>query len=481
VGSVSDALPEGFKERMRELLSDEFQAFLDSFDQPRIRGLRLNPQKTTAAELADLLGVPLEPVPWCPTGFTFPSDVPLGGHPAHLAGLFYLQEPSSMSPAEVLAPQAGWSVVDLAAAPGGKTTHLAPLVGENGLVVANEFVPSRLRPLHDNLDLWGATNVVTVSRDIRQLARLDMLFDGAVLDVPCSGEGLFRRNPASIAQWSPGVVQGSARRQARLLAESARLVRPGGNLVYSTCTFEVEENEARLADFLSTTPGWTLDDCTKSRGFVSGVPLPPAATERAARLWPHRVRGEGQFVARLTRSENGSGQYEPAAADGGARRRRPGERSTSSPKAAGTQVKRAWGEFHESVAPRFQAPEERLLIRDDRVFLLPNQQPPVSLDVLARPGLPLGRLRPGRFEPHPALATAMSVEDVDARVNWRSSDPDLAAFLRGDSVASRGPDGWVLVCFERWGIAWAKRSGGMLKNMLPRHLRSTSSISTRTR
>lgn len=475
VETVSAMLPPAFLDRVRPLLPEGLDAFVSAFDLPRVRGLRLNPDKVGIDELRALLDVPLEPVPWCPTGYTFPSDRSLGGHPAHLAGLFYLQEPSSMAVAEAVrpvAPRPGWSVIDLAAAPGGKTTHLSHLAGRDGLVVANEVIGSRLRPLHDNLDFWGARNVVTMSTALDDLGGSGVRFDAAVLDAPCSGEGLFRRHPESIREWSPDIVLGSARRQARLLTEAARLVRPGGVLVYSTCTFAVEENEERVAEFLTKVPGWELDRTTPAPGFAAGMSLPPAPTERAVRLWPHRLAGEGQFFARLRRT--GDQPAELSAADEPARRkRRAGRRPAGKPepgKVTEAEIRRAWQEFRARTTPGLEAPEERVLIRDDRAFLLPATSP-VPADRLARPGLPLGRLRPGRFEPHPALATALAEAEVAQRVSWRWGTPELASYLRGETVPSDGPDGWVQVCFESWGLGWAKRTQGVLKNMFPAHLR----------
>jgi 16S rRNA C967 or C1407 C5-methylase (RsmB/RsmF family)/NOL1/NOP2/fmu family ribosome biogenesis protein len=432
------ALPEAFLERMRPLLSEQFDAFVASFGRPRTRGLRVNPAKSTGAELAELLEVPLDPVPWCPGGFAFPADVSLGGHPAHLAGLFYLQEPSSMAPAQALRPVPNAAVIDLAAAPGGKTIALASFVGPAGVVVANDAVPSRLRGLHDSLDLWGAANVVTVSRPVADLAAdAAESFDAALLDAPCSGEALFRRNPATVREWSVGTVEGSARRQRQLLAASADLVRPGGALVYSTCTFETVENEDCVTDFLEATDGWTL--------------------ESTDRLWPHQVSGEGQFYSRLVRT--GTTGAAPAV--------RPRRTAIAGP----VHTAAAWRRFVDQTMAGADMADGRLVERADRLFCAPEHDPGLPADMLARPGLPLGRMRPGRFEPHPALATALQPTKVADRVGWALRSPQLRAYLRGETVPDRGPDGWVLVCFERWGLGWARRSGGVLKNAFPAHLR----------
>jgi 16S rRNA C967 or C1407 C5-methylase (RsmB/RsmF family)/NOL1/NOP2/fmu family ribosome biogenesis protein len=455
---------------MSVLLPDELPGFLASLDQPRERGLRLNPAKTGPGELAGLLRLPLEPVPWCRTGFSLPGQTLLGGHPARLAGLFYLQEPSAMSAAEALAPKEGWRVIDLAASPGGKTTHLASLVGPRGLVVANEVSARRLGTLHHNLDMWGSGQVVTASLPLGELAVSGALFDAALLDAPCSGEGMFRHSPSAIRDWSPEAVRGAARRQRRLLAGAARLVRTGGVLVYSTCTFELDENERRIAEFLADSSGWIVEDAVRWPGAVPGYALPGAPTERTARFWPHLVAGDGQFVARLRRTGGDDGAPDPAG--DGTQRSRKRRRGTAPAAPDPAATRRAWHEFQRQIAADLETPAELLFARGDRLFLLPPLMDGLPPERLTRPGLPLGRLRPGRFEPHPALASALGHTMVSSHVSWAPDDPRLAGFLRGAAIPDGGADGWVLVCMQRWGVGWARRSGGVLKNMIPAHIRT---------
>lgn len=458
---LADQLPDQFRLAMQELLPDDFDAFVASFGEPRSRGLRLNPAKITAEELAEILDTELAPLPWTPLGYLLAPHTRLGGHPAHLSGLFYLQEPSAMAVASALDPAPGSSVLDLAAAPGGKTTHLASLVGDDGLVVANEVVGSRLRPLHDNLDLWGATNVVTSNLPADQLAATGLMFDAVVLDAPCSGEALFRRDPDALRHWKPTSVEGAARRQRALLRDSAQMVRPGGLLIYSTCSFGLAENERQVADFLADTDGWTIEACNERLGASPGIPFPPAATEGAARFWPHRQPGEGQFVARMRRSDDRSGQ----ATEHGGRRQGRGQIPRS------TKVTTAWHEFAETYLVDFDAPEERLAVRGDKIWLLPTTESGLGQQLLSQPGMPLGRLRPGRFEPHPALAGALGSSRSADFVSWSDDSADLAAYLRGETIRHAGPNGWVLVCYRRWGIGWARRTKGVLKNLYPQHLR----------
>ena len=458
---------------MRALLGEEeFGAFLDALVRPRVRGLRLNPAKVGAQELGTLLGLELKPVPWCPTGFLVDGGRPLGAPPAHLAGLFYLQDPSAMSVVEILDPEPGWRVVDLAAAPGGKTTHLLSRLGPTGLVVANEVVGRRLRPLHENLDRWGAAGVVTAGAELDRLAGwAPEFFDAALLDAPCSGEALFRRDPAAASQWSPAVVAGSARRQHRLLGQATDLVRPGGTLLYSTCTFEVEENEEQVVGLLREHPDWELVDIKRRPGFDPGVSLPPWPTDRTVRLWPHRVSGDGQFVARLRRRDRPSG----GELDSRGRRRRPdspARRPRPEDLKLELQLAAQWEAFVAETAPGLQLPAGRLLARGPYLYHLPAAAEELSAPALARPGTPLGMSRPARFQPSQALAGLLGPGRVSGSVSWSPEDPRLAAFLRGETVDDPGADGWVLVCYARWGVGWGRRTGGVIKNFLPHHLRT---------
>jgi 16S rRNA C967 or C1407 C5-methylase (RsmB/RsmF family) len=301
-------LPGAFQARMRELLGDEAPAFLDSLGRPVVRAVRANPGKLDPADLPGLLGIDPDPVPWCREACFLPTGVRAGDTVAHAAGLFYVQEPSAMAVGEALDVRPGQRVLDLTAAPGGKTTLIAGRLGAEGVVVANELQRSRVQALVDNLDRWGSWRTAIASEAVAGLAdRLPGIFDRVLLDAPCSGEGLFRRSPAAAAQWRPGHVRGSADRQRGLLADAARLVGPGGILVYSTCTFAPEENEQQVAGFLAAHPGWELGEIPWHEGFASGrpdwSPGGPPDLERTVRLWPHRVQGEGHFIAKLVRPE----------------------------------------------------------------------------------------------------------------------------------------------------------------------------------
>jgi 16S rRNA C967 or C1407 C5-methylase (RsmB/RsmF family)/NOL1/NOP2/fmu family ribosome biogenesis protein len=495
-------LPEAFVARMRELLGPEAPAFLDSYRRPGQRAVRANPLKLDPANLPALLGTDPDPVPWCPEGFYLPQGTRVGDTLAHAAGLCYVQEPSAMAVAEALDVRPGQWVVDLAAAPGGKATQIAGRLGGHGLVVANEVQPSRTRPLADNLDRWGSARTMLAGETVARLAeRLPQRFDRVLLDAPCSGEGLFRRNPAAAAQWRLGHVRGSADRQRALLADAAALVRPGGVLVYATCTFAPEENEQQVAGFLATHPGWELLDIPWHEGFEHGRPdwSPEGSPElaRTVRLWPHHVRGEGHFIAKLGRSAGASMDPE-VRRDPASRRQVPRRGSVAQPEREGRRVSTAplgregwrvsrtprgrgdragrravldaWRGF---MADALEGGPGEVTVVGERAYLVPDPEVGGVGVRLVRPGLLLGRVRPGRFEPAHALAMAAGV--VDARRVRAMDDREAAAWVGGEALARDGPDGWTVVTWRGWPLGWGRAAGGTLKNHYPKGLRTMRS------
>ena len=454
---MAAGLPGAFEARMRELLGPEAPAFLDSYRRPAQRAVRANPLKLDPAALPDLLGIPPDPVPWCPEAWFLPEGARVGDTLAHAAGLCYVQEPSALAAAEALDVRPGQRVLDLAAAPGGKATQAAGRLGGHGLVVANEVQRGRVQALADNLDRWGSWRTVIAGETVARLAdRLGGAFDRVLLDAPCSGEGLFRRNPAAAVQWRPGHVRGNAERQRGLLADAARLVRPGGALVYSTCTFAPEENEHQVAGFLATHPGWQLADIPWREGYTPArpdwSPSGPPDLSRAVRLWPHHLRGEGHFIAKLTRPKEVSDR-----GDGG--------RRVSTAPAAGPALD-AWRGFAEDAL----AVEVPAVAVGERAYSIPDAELAAAGVRLVRPGLLLGRARPGRLEPAHALAMAAG-PTVARRVRELDED-EAAAWVRGETLDAQGLAGWTLVTWTGWPLGWGRGAGGVLKNHYPKGLRT---------
>lgn len=469
-------LPPDFVESLRGLVpADEHAALVASFDQPRQRGLRVNTRKAAAADVSRLLGVTLTPVPWCADAYLLPAGHPgIGAHPAHLAGLIYLQEPSAALAVAAAGVEPGALVVDCAAAPGGKTLQLADAVGSSGLVIANEVSRPRLQPLHDNLDLWGADRVLTTSTGVDQLAAhavwADVFLerggaDVVLLDAPCSGEALFRRSDGARREWSLRRVAGCASRQADIVTAAARLVRPGGRLVYATCTFNLQENEQRVQAVLDA------GDFTLLPVRMPGVSPGLAGLPECGRVWPHRAAGEGQFVAVLERVAGEAASPPPAPLPSAGRPRRSRPLDTGPAPADVTEAFQAWAAA--AWQPNVQAAlSVDGIVRGTRLFVPPSGVDSVAASACARPGVLAGELRPGRFEPGAALATFLTADDAQHALRLQVDDPRLGDYLAGAEIADPGTDASVLVCLERWGLGWARRRGGVLKNGLPGWVRA---------
>jgi 16S rRNA C967 or C1407 C5-methylase (RsmB/RsmF family)/NOL1/NOP2/fmu family ribosome biogenesis protein len=464
---------------MRELLGPEAPAFLDSYRRPAERAVRANPLKLDPADLPGLLGIDPDPVPWCREAFFLPEGVRVGGTLAHAAGLCYVQEPSALAVGEALDPRPGERVLDLAAAPGGKTTQIAGRLGDRGVVVANEVQRTRVQALADNLDRWGSWRTVIAGETVARLAeRLGGAFDRVLLDAPCSGEGLFRRNSAAAAQWRPGHVRGNAERQRGLLADAARLVRPGGALVYSTCTFAPEENEHQVAGFLAAHPGWRLAEIPRRDGYTPArpdwAPDGPPELSRAVRLWPHHLRGEGHFIAKLTCPGGpGAGGPAPRARGNPTARDRAPRRGKAPDRATGRRrlstapaALDAWRGFAEEAL----AVEVPAVVVGERAYRVPDEELAGAGARLVRPGLLLGQARPGRFEPAHALAMAAGPA-VGRRVR-ELDEGEAAAWVRGETLDADGLVGWAMVSWRGWPLGWARGAGGVLKNHYPKGLRT---------
>ena len=300
-------LPDMFCRRMRALLGSEADAFFASYERPRAVGLRFNPRKTPDLPL-DFVR---EPVPWAVHGCYYDPDARPGLHPYHDAGLYYLQEPSAMAPASLLDAQPGERVLDLCAAPGGKSTQLASAMQDRGLLVCNEIHPKRARVLSGNVERLGFPNALVLNESPERLsARFPGWFDRVLVDAPCSGEGMFRKEDAAVTDWSEDTVAMCAARQKTILDEAAKLLRPGGRLVYSTCTFAPEENEGVIARFLATHPDYRIE-AVDAPYFAPGRPEWADGNPDLAhclRLWPHLLKGEGHFAAVLRRTGGESGE-----------------------------------------------------------------------------------------------------------------------------------------------------------------------------
>jgi len=464
-------LPEAFLIKMERLLGEEYPAFLESYSRERLQGLRLNPLKIGGREERQrLIGrFGLTKIPWAEDGYYYDKESRPGKHPWHDAGAFYIQEPSAMAAAELLGAKPGEKVLDLCAAPGGKTTHIAGQLLGQGLLVSNEVHPARAKILSQNVERMGIGNGVVTCEEPEVLARrFPCFFDRIMADAPCSGEGMFRKDEGARTQWSQENVVMCAKRQAGILDCGAAMLRPGGRMVYSTCTFSPEENEGSISAFLKRNPDFHVEKAAAWGGFDRGKPQwAESGQEELAytfRIWPHHVQGEGHYVAVLKKEEG-------AAGDG---RKKP----KTPPYIKDKQVKTIWQEFclntlTEDGIRRFGGEaEERLALFGEQVYLVPGKMPDYAGLRVLRAGLHLGTLKKNRFEPSHGLALYLKREQVKRWRDCEAEGREMAAYLRGEPLqAAEGSSGWVLVAAGGYSIGWAKQTGQVLKNHYPKGLR----------
>ncbi len=428
-------LPQLFLQRMQIQLGEEYPDFLKSLERPRAVALRFQPQKGPAPALPWLQ----QPVPWEPNGWYYDPAARPGLHPYHEAGVYYLQEASAMAPVQLLDPGPGEKVCDLCAAPGGKATQIAGRLAGEGLLVCNEFNPKRAKILSRNIERMGIANALVTNEHPEKLAKhLEGFFDRVLIDAPCSGEGMFRKEEAAVTDWSEETVQMCARRQGEILASGAKLLRPGGRLVYSTCTFAPEENEMAVASFLESHPEFEPE-------YVQ-APWFTAGENGSFRLWPHKLLGEGHFAAVLRKV----GGEEARGSDGG----------------SGQKLPEQWVRFARELDIRL--PQGKAIFFGQSLYWAPMELPRLQGLKVLRPGLELGEVKKDRFEPAHALALWLSSCAVCA--DFPADSPEIAAFLAGNVIASE-KRGWCLVTVDGYSLGWGKGDGTVLKNHYPKGLR----------
>ncbi len=434
-------LPEKFIEKYRNLLGDEADDFLATFDQEAISGFRVNPLKTAQQAFDD----PIPNTPWGHYGKVS------GKSPEHVSGLVYSQEPAAQMVAQVASPQENMRVLDLAAAPGGKSTHLLSYMNNTGVLVSNEISSKRSKILVENIERFGARNVVVTNESSQKLAKVfKNYFDLIVFDGPCSGEGMFRKDPSATQYWHEGYPAECAALQKEILEEAMKMLAVGGTLVYSTCTWSPEENEEVVKWLLENYDYLELVNVEKINGMVEGIDLP-----EVARMYPHHFKGEGQFVAKLRDT------------------RAPEARSIKPIKSNLTKAQlKLWQDFaKQHIKVDFKG---ILQTFGDNLYLLPEGLPDLSKLKIARNGLHLGTFKKNRFEPSFALGLSLSPDDVEQFV--KIDIEQFKVYASGNIVKLEEPisNGWYLVTINGNGMGFAKITGNILKNYFPKGLRFNS-------
>lgn len=458
-------LPIEFEKKMKAFLGNEWDDFLYSYDNNRFQALRFNTLKVQSPEermriLKTLKISSDKKVSWANEAYYFDENVRPGKHPYHEMGLYYIQEPSAMSAAALLAPKPGMRVLDLCAAPGGKSTQLATYLGDSGLLVSNEINTQRSRILSQNIERMGIKNAIVTNEDSFVLAsHFPGFFNAIQVDAPCSGEGMFRKLPEAIEQWSMENVAICAARQKEILDNAAVMLKPGGVIVYSTCTFSREENEDVIEYFLERHTDFTL--------------------EEMERFWPHKVDGEGHFVAKLVRRGSINEFVE---ADGKTKKNKNSKNRKNETKTALTKENmKLLSEFlDETISDDMAAliKNSRLVMFGEQLYRMPDMEVDIKGLKVQRAGLHIGEFKKQRFEPSHSLALALKLSEAKNVVKLTCDNPQTIGFFNGQSVmlsdeqAAECKKGWALVCVDGYPAGWGKVNGTQVKNHYPKGLRN---------
>ena len=448
-------IPKQFTERMRDMLGGEYAAFEESYQRERYQALRVNPRKVGGDQAR--LPFHLTKVLWEPDGFYYGSGDHPGRHPYHDAGLYYIQEPSAMLPARLLDVAKGERVLDLCAAPGGKSTQLGAALDGAGLLVSNEIHPARAKVLSENIERMGIGNALVLNETPQRLAEVfGDYFDKILVDAPCSGEGMFRKNEDAVKEWSLENVRLCAKRQDEILDCAAGMLRLGGRMVYSTCTFAPEENEGSVGRFLQRHPEFEAESIPLLDGMSRGFSLTTDETRKAVRLWPHRVKGEGHFAAVLRKTgdtERGARAHPPGGEESGGRK----------------EEYKSYLEFEREYLRK--KIEGKFLSFGEQLYLIPEATPLLRGLKVLRPGLHLGTLKKNRFEPSHALALALCKEEARFCCNLEAQGSEIKWYLGGQTFPWEGGKGWHLITVDGYSVGWGKLAGGVMKNHYPKGLR----------
>ena len=480
-------LPIEFEKKMKAFLGNEWEEFLYSYDNNRFQALRFNTlkvgkNKSVEEEIAgimDKLCIPMDKkVTWANDAYYYDEEKRPGKHPYHEMGLYYIQEPSAMSAAALLAPKPGMRVLDLCAAPGGKSTQLATYLGDSGLLVSNEINTQRSRILSQNIERMGIKNAIVTNEDSFVLAaHFPSFFNAIQVDAPCSGEGMFRKLPEAVNEWSPQNVEICAARQKEILDNAATMLKAGGTIVYSTCTFSQEENEDVIEHFLESHSDFTL--------------------EEMERFWPHKVDGEGHFVAKLVRRgsvnefdadyevcEENCNKVEDTGlkADRKTKKNKNNKNRKNETKPALTKENmKLLSEFLDETISEDMAEwiiNGKLVMFGDQLYRLPDIDVDLKGIKVQRAGLHIGEFKKQRFEPSHSLALALKQSEAQNVVKLTCDDPQTTGFFNGQSVmlsdvqAAECKKGWALVCVDGYPAGWGKVNGAQVKNHYPKGLRN---------
>ena len=448
-------LPKAFEEKMKLLLKEEFEDYIARYEEPRFYGLRVNTAKISVEEFRKICPFEIHPIPWIENGFYYDGDqIQPSKHPYYYAGLYYLQEPSAMTPANRLPVSPGERVLDVCAAPGGKATELGAKLAGDGVLVANDISNSRAKGLLKNLEVFGVKNMLVLSEEPGKLIDyFPEYFDKILIDAPCSGEGMFRKDKKMVKAWEEHGPEFFAKLQRSIITQAAQMLRPGGMILYSTCTFDAMENEGTIEYLLTQYPEFEICEIAPYERFAKGIPETTMSGnpefEKTVRIFPHKMHGEGHFLALL--KKNGTKEQQPQG--------KKNKKATAIPEPLEMFFKDT----------NWELEGERLEIHGERVYYMPEQIPDVRGLRFLRTGLYLGDLKKQRFEPSQALAMAFTKEEYHHCISLKADDERVIKYLKGetlevDDLVTGKDKGWQLVLVDGYSLGWGKLSNGTLKN-----------------
>ncbi len=447
---MNPELPKEYTDRMKGQLLSSFDDYMNCFLMPSYKALRINRRKVMPVDHASVGRLAtgsekLEPVDGIEGAFYYDEGSP-GKSALHAAGAFYIQEPSAMLPATLMdIGKTPLKVLDLCAAPGGKTTQIADMMNGLGLLVANEIIPSRAKILSENIERMGVENALVISEDPEKLSeRFAGYFDRILVDAPCSGEGMFRKNPEAVSEWSPENVEMCAKRQDWLLDCAVSMLAPGGKIVYSTCTFSPEEDEECVERFLARHPSFAISS-------------PPV------KLYPHTFRGEGHFAVSFIETRGTVPLSQKIETKG----------RFLSLKKLRQRNRPSVSEF----AKDFITETDRLAMFGDSLYLVPDMCPDIDGLKVLRAGVKIGTYKKDRLEPDHALSHVLRPEDANCHIDLEAGSREAMQYLEGMTInCAPSLKGWCLVCAGGLPMGWGKASGGVVKNHYPKGLRSNAGI-----
>lgn len=478
-------LPQLFEDRMKSLLGEEYEAYLQCYNKPHFSGLRVNTLKITPEAFEQICPFSLRRIPWVNNGYYTDTEQQPSKHPFYYAGLYYIQEPSAMTPASLLPVQPGDKVLDICAAPGGKSTELGARLCGEGVLVSNDISNSRAKALLKNIELFGIRNALVLSEAPGKLVDyFPEYFDKILIDAPCSGEGMFRKSPAIMKNWEQYGVEYYNKLQKEIILYAARMLKPGGYMLYSTCTFSPEENEGTIQFLLKECPEFhvvkALPELSEQKnaslsyeGFEHGRPEWVDGNEELThciRLWPHKIDGEGHFITLLHKEIDADQldkleepQYQNQVANG-AKLRFVSKPNSYTTRKENSSISDEALEFIHSI--KFPINQEQLVVHEDRVYLLPEGLPDLKGLRILRQGLLLGEMKKSRFEPSQALANSLKVTEYDKIILMKENDPNIIRYLKCESIELEGDyrAGWYLVCVEDYPLGWLKIANNNFKN-----------------